>query len=150
MRTGSGVAALCKVAEGTVPHLHRDVRGFSLVEQLVALAVMSTGIILLLAGLTTAGRGIKLFADQVTSQSLARSQLELIKDHAYIADPTVSPYPSVSPPAPYTIGTTVEYWNASTETFVATVRNDGMQRITVAVFKSGAQVLTVSDYKVDR
>lgn len=150
MRTGSRHATLFKLAAGTVPHLHRDTRGFSLVEQLVALAIMSTGIILLLAGLTTAGRGITLFADQVTSQSLARSQLELIKDHAYIADPTVSPYPSVSSPSPYSIETTVEYWNASTETFVATVRNDGMQRITVAVFKSGTQVLIVSDYKVDR
>lgn len=150
MRAGSSFAARLRPVTRAAQLLRLDERGFSLVEQLVALAIMSTGIVLLLAGLTTAGHGITLFADRVASQSLARSQLELIKDHPYIADPTTSPYPSASPPAPYSVSTTVDYWDSGTETFVSGVRNDGMQRITVTVSKASVSVLSVSDYKVDR
>lgn len=150
MRPIPPILARIRGVTSSVRGAHQNDLGFSLVEQLVALAIMSTAIVVLLAGLMTAARGISLFADRVTAQSLARSQLEMIKDSPYIADPTANPYPAVSAPAAYTLTTSVEYWDSASETFRSAVQNDGMQRITVEVNRAGNQILSVEDYKVDR
>jgi type II secretory pathway pseudopilin PulG len=128
----------------------KDEGGFSLVEELVALAIVVLGLGFVLAAIGTASFGLRETDQHVFAENLARSQLERIKDAAYSANPTTVPYPNISPPAGYSLSVGVEYWTAPNGPFVATVRNDGLQRITVTVHQAGQDVLAAADYKVNR
>jgi type II secretory pathway pseudopilin PulG len=121
-----------------------------LVEELVALGIVVVGLAFVLAAVGTASMGLRETDEHVFAENLARSQLERIKDAAYSANPTAVPYPNVSPPAGYGLTVSVEYWTAPSGPFTPTVRNDGLQRITVAVSHDGQPVLSAADYKVNR
>jgi type II secretory pathway pseudopilin PulG len=127
-----------------------DEKGLSLVEELVALAIVAIGLILLLGAIYTGSIGVRTANDQSVGESMARSQLELIADSAYSPDPTVAPYPMVSPPAGYTVGVTVEYWTALNGPFTSSVRNDGLQRIIVTVSGANGLIFQLEGYKTDR
>jgi type II secretory pathway pseudopilin PulG len=124
--------------------------GTTLVEELVSVGVIGIGIVILVAMITTGVIGVRLVDDKVLAESLARSQLELIKDSSYLADPISVPYPSVAPIPNYSVGVGIEYWNESTATFGSTVRNDGLQRITVTVTSAGTTLVQTSEFKVNR
>lgn len=125
-------------------------RGSTLVEELVTIAIIGMGIVILVAMITTGALGVKQVDDSVRADALARSQLELIKDAPYQPDPASSPYPAVSGIPGYSVAVAVEYWNASTGGFQASLRNDGLQRITVTVSSGAAQISSLSGYKVNR
>lgn len=130
--------------------LHRGDQGFSLVEEVVAIGLVAIGLILLVAMITTGTQGVTMLVDNVSAESLAKSQLELIKDASYEPDPVANPYPAVSAAAPYSVAVDVEYWIAPNGPFTSTVTNDGLQRITVTVQRGGGDVLSLQGYKVDR
>ncbi len=127
-----------------------DEKGTTLVEELVTVAIIGIGIVILVAMITTGVIGVRQVADKVLAESLARSQLEIIKDAAYQADPVSVPYPAVAPIPNYSVAVGIEYWNATTSTFVSAVRNDGLQKITVTVSSAGTPLVQNADYKVDR
>lgn len=127
-----------------------DEKGTTLVEELVTVAIIGIGIVILVAMITTGVIGVRQVADKVLAESLARSQLEIIKDAAYQADPVSVPYPAVAPIPNYSVAVGIEYWNASTSTFVSAVRNDGLQKITVTVSSAGTPLVQNAEYKVDR
>ena len=130
--------------------LHRDERGATIVEELVSIAIIGMGIVILVAMIMTGAVGVHQIDDAVRSDSLARSQLELIKDATYEADPITSPYPSVTGIPGYVVAVTIEYWNASSGSFQSGLRNDGLQRITVVVSSDGSPLNSLSGYKVNR
>jgi hypothetical protein len=124
--------------------------GATLVEELVTVAIIALGLVILVAMITTGVIGVRQVDDLVTAESLARSQLELIKDAPYEPDPGTNPYPSVTGIPGYSVVVGIEYWNATSSTFVSTQRNDGMQRITVTVSVAGDSLVQTSEFKVDR
>lgn len=124
--------------------------GQSLVEELVAVAIVSLGLVIVMAALSTGSTGVGATSDRVTAENLARSQLELIKDAAYSPDPTAIPYPTVSLPQGYTANVGIEYWIAPSGPFTSTVRDDGLQKLTVSVSGGKGALLQLEDYKVDR
>jgi len=124
--------------------------GAALVEELITIAIIGLGIVILIAMITTGTLGVRLVDDQVRGQSLARSQMELIKDAPYEADPVSSPYPAVAAVPGYSVTLQFEYWNETTSSFQSALRNDGLQKITVTVFSGANQVTQVSEFKVDR
>ncbi|OGT26435.1 MAG: hypothetical protein A2Z17_05750 [Gammaproteobacteria bacterium RBG_16_66_13] len=130
--------------------LIRGELGFSLVEELVALAIVVVGLAFVLAAIGTSSFGLRETEEHVFAENLARSQLERIKDAAYSPNPTSVPYPTVTIPPGYGLAVGVEYWTAPNGPFTATVRNDGLQRITVTVSRAGQAVLSAADYKVNR
>lgn len=134
----------------TLKRLLCEERGLTLVEELVTLAIIGLGITILVAMITTGAIGVRQVDDRVIAQSLSGSQLELIKDANYEPDPTASPYPAVSPPPEYQITVQVEYWDAANDTFTTTVRNDGLQKITVTVTSDGKTLSQTAELKVDR
>ncbi len=127
-----------------------DEGGTTLVEELVTVAIIGIGIVILVAMITTGVVGVRQVDDKVLAESLARSQLEIIKDAAYQADPVSVPYPAVAPIPNYSVAVGIEYWNATTSTFVSAVRNDGLQKITVTVSSAGTPLVQTAEYKVDR
>ncbi|MCJ7716010.1 MAG: type II secretion system GspH family protein [Anaerolineales bacterium] len=124
--------------------------GTTLVEELVSVAVIGIGIVILVAMITTGVIGVRLVDDKVMAESLARSQLELIKDSSYQANPTSDPYPTVVPIPNYSVGVGIEYWNETSSTFGSAVQNDGLQKITITVSSDGNSLIQTAEFKVDR
>ena len=124
--------------------------GFTLVEELVTVAVIGLGLVILVSMITTGAIGARKVNDLVVAESLARSQIELIKAAAYQGNPETSPYPAVTAPAGYTVAVSIEYWNDSSSSFTSSVHNDGLQKFTVTVTSDGDTLHSTSSYKVDR
>ena len=125
-------------------------RGSTIVEELVTVAIIAFGIVILVAMIYTGVVGVRQVDDKVVAETLVRSQLELIKDAAYQANPISSPYPAVSAVPGYSVVVGIEYWNAGSSTFVSTQRNDGLQRVTVTVSSGGDTLVQTSAFKVNR
>jgi len=132
------------------PQFHLDEKGAALVEELVTVAIIGLGIVILVAMVATGVLGVRQLENKVTAESLTRSQLELIKDAAYQADPISSPYPAVTGAAGYSVALNIEYWHAGNGNFQSSWRNDGLQKITVTISSGGSTLMQVAEYKVDR
>jgi prepilin-type N-terminal cleavage/methylation domain-containing protein len=119
-------------------------KGFTILEVLVAIALLGILGVAFLGGLSTASKALFLADERTTAESLARSQMEYVKNEMY--DDT-DPYkyaqtdvPSSDDPA-YTISVDAEPLNTP---------DDGIQKITVTVNHHSKQVIILEDYKVDR
>ncbi len=114
-----------------------DGRGASLVEVLVAVAIIAIVVTIFLYALSTGSLGGGVVRELVTAENIARSQLEYMKETDFIAGtdhytPTTISHPGYS------------------ATISATTIYTGLQLITVTVFHGGEAVFTIENYKVDR
>ncbi len=130
--------------------LTKNEKGFTLIEVLIALAILGLIGVAFLSALATASKAIIIADERTTAESLARSQMEYVKDQLYI-DYNIEGhllYDEITPlPTNYTIDFTVESLldpNPPNSPLV------GIQKITVTVNHHGNEVLTLEDYKVDR
>ena len=119
-----------------ITSLRKEERGLTLVEELVAVGVVGLGLVILVTMITTGAIGVRKVDEQVTGQTLARSQLELIKDADYEVDP--GNYPALSPVPGYSVNVQVSTLDA------------GLQKVTVTVSSQGEELQQTSTYKVDR
>ncbi len=143
----------------------RNEKGFVLVEVLVALAL--TGIIAtaFLLAIATGLKAILLADERTTAESLARSQMEDIKNELYIdyseGAPLHGVYSTTSTPigegysisftvVPFDPGTGAPYDFTDVGGILVFDEDDGIQKITVAVDHQGNDVLTLEGYKVNR
>jgi len=147
--------------------LIKNERGFSIVEVLVALALLGIIAVAFLGAMATASKALFIADERATAESLARSQMEYVKSCEY------EPYVPPPPPLSYTKGgdesaTHPGYFiwidafpihpdtgalliDPDTGEFLIEGDTDkGIQMITVAVSHHGEPVLTLEDYKVDR
>ncbi len=132
--------------------------GVGLIETLIAVALMGLIAASFLGGLATASKGTVIADEQATAENLVRSQMEYVKNQAYI-DYSVNPhdvYSEITPsPADYSIDFAAEPFDADTgiaygQTGGIYVQDDGIQRITVTASRGSKSLLTITDYKVDR
>ncbi len=116
--------------------------GISLIETVVALAVLGTIAVTFLSGVATTSKAAFTTDERATAESLAQSQMEWVQNASYNATgyaiPTEEAIPSSSDYTNYSANITVES------------RGVGIQKITVIVNRSGEQVITLESYKVDR
>lgn len=124
----------------------RGEAGASLVELLVAMAIIATALVVFITALSTGAFAVSA-SDQLTrATNLAASQLETVKAAEYLTG-TVS-YATI-PAGDYDINQQISYWNGSSFTS-APGADSGMQWITVTVSYDGATLVTISNYKVNR
>lgn len=111
-------------------------RGATLVSELIALAIIGMVIMILLSGISTAGRGVMVVRERVKAENYARQQLEAIKAAPYRVNPTLEPYPTIPVQSRYTVTVSVRYWISPTfTTIVPSAEEDqGLQEITIAVY----------------
>ena len=137
-----------------------DERGVSLLEVLVAIAVLSTALIAAMSGLFTSVKSSGANADRQQRSAAVSSYGESLKGLAYVpcSDATCARYtryynawpqrwtPATGPTAPPDAAsmvlavTRVQYWNSSTLTFDAACPtvDGGAQRLTISVTWRGA------------
>ena len=119
--------------------MKQDETGIALVESLVAVAVLGVAVVTFVVALSTGSLAVQESDQEVTVQSLARTQLEYTKGYPY--DPDAITYPTVSAPAGYGISVAV--------TSVPDTDTD-IQKITVDISRDGETIMTIEDYKVNR
>lgn len=105
-------------------------------EELVAVAVIGLGLVILISMITTGVIGVRQVNNLVIAETLARSQSELIKNAPYQTDPTA--YPTVNSHPDFSVTTQ------------ATILDTGLQQIDVSVSSGGKTLVEISSYKVDR
>lgn len=110
----------------------QDERGASLVEALVAVAILGIAIVAALTALSTGSLAVATVDQEATAQSLARWQLEEIK-----AAPYSAVYSAITQPD-YTISVGVDPMAAN------------IQKITVTISRASKVLQVAEGYKVNR
>ena len=114
-------------------------KGFTLVEVLVALVILGVLASALLLGVSTALKSSATSDELATAESLARSQMEYIKNEPYAGS--------------YTVPVPAEYNSAGYSTTIAVqpvTGKVGLQQITISVDHHGNIVFTLEGYKSNR
>ena len=122
----------------------RGESGVAFLETLVALAVLGVVSVAFLSGLATTSRAGALADRMVAAESLAQSQMELVKRADYV--------PGATSYTPAPIPGDESYLGFSAEVSAEPLNSpdDGVQKITVTIRRSGADVYLLQGYKVDR
>ncbi|MBT9160476.1 MAG: hypothetical protein DDT26_01763 [Dehalococcoidia bacterium] len=149
--------------------MRKNERGFSLIEVLVALALLGIVAAAFLMALSTASRALFVADERATAESLARSQMEYVKMQGYKTDfpDRVATYDRITGiPAGYSIWS-VDRTGGRVEAITATdsiigvpwnphanppaVTDDkGLQRIKLIIKHHGREVITLEGFKVKR
>lgn len=118
--------------------------GVSLLETVVVLFVLGTVAVAFLSGLVTSSKANYAIDERATAESLAKSQMEWAQDADYV--PEATDYSPAPPPS------SSDYTNYSVNITAGPlhVPDDGIQKITVTVSRSGEQIFTLEGYKLDR
>ena len=112
-------------------------RGASLIEILVAVAIIAIVLTVFLSALSTGAFSVAVVRERVTAENIARSQLEHVKETDFIAG-TDHYTPTAISHSGYTV------------VISATPIITDMQLITVTVFYDDDPTFTIEDYKVNR
>ncbi len=118
----------------------QDERGLTLVESLVTIAIVGVALVAFAVALSTGALAVRESDQEVTAQSLARTQLEYIKGYSY--DPGATTYPTVNTTGDYSISVAVVP--------VPDTDYSNIQKVTANISRDGQVLLTVEDYKVNR
>jgi Tfp pilus assembly protein PilV len=113
--------------------------GIGLVEGLVAVAILGVSAVSFISNLSAGAISVRNLDEQAIAQQLLTSQMETLKGVDY--DPTGLSYPIISGTAGYSLTVTVD-------SHIYT--NTDLQKITAAVWRNGAQVAKLENYKVNR
>jgi len=118
--------------------------GVSYLETVVALAILSIITVTFLTGLATTSKAAYISDEKTTAESLAQSQMEWVKNSGYSYNATTY---STAP-----IPGNKDYMNYSVTIDAEPLHNpdDGIQKIIVAVIRSGKKVSILEGYKVER
>ncbi len=114
----------------------QDQRGLSLVESIVAVAILGSAIVTFISGLSTGIIAVREGDQEAVAQRLVRTQLEYIKSCPYD-----TAYSEVDEPTGY---------NISVEVASIPDTDTDIQKITVTISRDGDNILSVEDYKVNR
>jgi len=114
-------------------------KGISLLETVIAVAIMGIIAVAFLSALATTSSARATNDERTAAKILAEGIIENIKSEVY--SPTYDAYDVVDPP---------EFAGYTADVTTVVERNGNIQKITVAVFHKGHEVLTLESYKVDR
>jgi len=125
-------------------------KGFSLLEVMLAIALMGIIAVAFLGAMATGSRAIFIADERATAESLARSQMEYVKNLPYVNEATEYGIdPNLTP------NLTLDGYAISVAVDPLLSPDDGIQKITVMIYHPEEEieenkVITLEDYKVDR
>ncbi|MDQ1617148.1 MAG: hypothetical protein QOJ60_3087 [Actinomycetota bacterium] len=119
----------------------RDVAdGFSLVETILAIAMLGIGVLSVVGGMMTSIRVGDLDRRQADGQTAVRAYAEAVAGDTYTACASSYPASGFTTPTGWTSSMTVTYWSASSSTFGSTCGTDsGLQRVTLSLSATDGQ-----------
>lgn len=138
-------------------------KGLTLIEVLIAIAILGMIAVPFLTALSTSSRGIIIADEKTTAESLVRTEMEYIKNSpynstgfSYIAN--ISTTPTKPPPWDSSHALDSRYAGYSVNVIGVPIDPDTgnphadlqIQNITVKVYHEAKLVLTTSTYKVNR
>lgn len=114
-------------------------KGFTLLEVLVAVAIVGITAVFFFMGFTTSSKSTFIIDERETAKNLAESQLENVKDQDYAVSYNASS------------GLLDEYPGYSANISVSAVasRDGNIQKITVTITHQGKEVTSLEGYKVN-
>ncbi len=113
-------------------------------ETVIAVAILGAVSVSFLNGLTTASKSVFITDEHSTAESLAESQMEWVKNASYSYNAT-----SYST-APFPAGKDYSQYSASVLAEPVHTPDDGIQKITITIQRSGKDIFNLEGYKVDR
>lgn len=128
-------------------------RGFTLIEILVAILLLGIIGVAFFGGLSTASRVIILGDERATSESLARTEMEYVRNQDYYLAPWSYEIPDTDPPdwdLTHTLpaGYSGYYVTVTAETLSGP--DNGIQKITIIVEHPDKEVIKLVSYKSAR
>ena len=127
--------------------LMKSEKGFSLIEVMIAIAILGIIGVVFLGGLATASKAMFVSDERATAESLARSQMEYVKNQEQEYDYND---PQLLYEQADVVSSTHSGYFISVDADPLHDPDDGIQKITVTVKHDGTTVITLEDYKVDR
>lgn len=141
----------------------KDQKGFSLIEVVIAVALLGIIAVGFLGALGTASKALFTADERETAKNLAESQMEYVKQKSYIdySEASHDVYGEITPSdGNYSIDSTAVPFDPDTgqpysQTGGIFDNDDGIQKITVKIYHhddahANPPVLTLEGYKVDR
>jgi len=129
----------------------RDERGMSLVQSLLAIAIMGTAIVTTLVALSTGSIAVSIGDQETSAQSLVRSQLEYTKSYPYDSGaatyPGIDTFDAVHNPNPIALP---DGYSILAETSSVPGTDNNIQKITVTVSRDGGILSVMEGFKVNR
>jgi type II secretory pathway pseudopilin PulG len=121
----------------------KDDSGFVFIETILAIAILGLVAVFFLGSIGTATKATISSGEQVTAESLARSQIEYVKSCNYQYSATEYP---VDPTLEIPYGWSIT--SISVEPLHCT--DDGIQKVMITVKQGGQTKFTAVTYKMDR
>jgi prepilin-type N-terminal cleavage/methylation domain-containing protein len=119
-------------------------RGLTLIEVLVALSILAAVSTTFLLGMTTSSKAVMVNKEQITAESLAKSQMEYIKRQDYRVDQPYDKLEQDQIPSGYDIEFAVERLDPRGD---GTDNDDALQKITITIACNGETTFTLEGYK---
>ncbi len=131
--------------------IKRRQSGFALIEAIVSLGILGFVAVAFLSALGTGAGGSKITMEQATAESLARSELEYVKSQPYqtYCPPPCDP-PVINYPVDPSLAITASWQVPPPAIQPVDADNPGIQSVTVIVRRNGKQILSLTEYKVNR
>jgi prepilin-type N-terminal cleavage/methylation domain-containing protein len=115
--------------------------GMTLIEVLIALGILAAVATVFLSSMSTSTKAVMVTQEQVSGESLAKSQMESIKQQDYRVD---QQYTEISEPPGYAIQIAVERLDPRHD---ASGDDEGLQEITINITHGEKTVFTLEGYK---
>ena len=138
----------------------KNEKGFTLIEVIIAVALLGVIAVALLGALGTASLAMFIADERATAESLARSEMEYVKGANYTDAPWSPPSYELpgTPPSwdmSHTLPTGYDGYTAHVTAEPLNGTDDGIQKITIVVSHLGKEIttsgnITLENYKVDR
>ena len=123
----------------------KNQEGFSMLEVLLALALIGIVVAGILSALSTSSRATITNDVQTTAQNLAEGQIEYVRNQVYNTNDPPEYQILAGMPAGYTVNCTVAWVDPEGD---GSDDDDGLQKITVTVDFGGATATTLEAYRV--
>ena len=138
------------------PGMLREEKGFTLVEVIISIVLLSLIAAAVAGGLFTSSKALVQNDSLETAKNLAETQMEWVKNLLFIpGTASYSPAPIPSEQNGYTAtitvidGTNTTAFPYNSDPTLNKARNSNLQKITVKIFRNGSLTYTLEGYKVE-